>query len=124
MSTRCRIGIKNAKGSVESIYCHHDGYLQGGVGQMLYSHYKDEMQIHKLMDLGDISSLEETVEDTYDESYNAHGEDTHYSRHETVEEYVQCTKDIRYLYDDGLWYIYKEEKGPVLIDYDLIKIGY
>ena len=44
MSTRCRIGIKNTYNSVSSIYCHHDGYVEG-VGKTLdkYWNNKDEI---------------------------------------------------------------------------------
>ncbi len=57
MSTRCRIGIKNENGTITSIYCHHDGYVEGGVGEMLVTNYKDESKIRKLMELGDMSAL-------------------------------------------------------------------
>ena len=56
MSTRCRIGIKNKNGTILSIYCHHDGYVEH-VGKILFDNYKDETKIRKLMKLGDISSL-------------------------------------------------------------------
>lgn len=57
MSTNCRIGIENKDGTITSIYCHHDGYMEGGVGERLVVHYTDEAKVKKLMELGDISSL-------------------------------------------------------------------
>ena len=57
MSTRARIGIENKDGTITSIYCHHDGYLAGGVGETLVVNYKDENKVGRLMELGDISSL-------------------------------------------------------------------
>lgn len=48
MSTRCFIGIQNKDKTITSIYCHHDGYIQGGVGEILFNHYKDEDKIRKL----------------------------------------------------------------------------
>ena len=57
MSTNCRIGIENKDGTITSIYCHHDGYMEGGVGERLVVHYTDEAKIKKLMELGDLSSL-------------------------------------------------------------------
>ena len=56
MSTRCRIGIQNQDGTITSVYCHHDGYLEH-VGNILVKHYTDESKIRKLMELGDMSSL-------------------------------------------------------------------
>jgi len=57
MSTRCRIGIKNKDGTITSIYCHHDGYVKGGVGEKLVNHYKTSEKIYALMSLGDLDSL-------------------------------------------------------------------
>jgi hypothetical protein len=56
MSTRSRIGIQNQDGSVNSIYCHFDGYPEG-VGSTLQEHYSDRDKLQKLIELGDISSL-------------------------------------------------------------------
>jgi hypothetical protein len=41
MSTRSRIAIENHHGTVTSIYCHFDGYLEG-VGKKLFNHYDRE----------------------------------------------------------------------------------
>lgn len=68
MSTRCRIGVELPNGKIKSIYCHHDGYLSW-VGKMLKEHYQDYQKVLKLVELGDISSLHETVEETYPDSY-------------------------------------------------------
>lgn len=59
MSTRSLIGIQNANGSIDFIYCHHDGYLSY-VGKKLVNHYRDEETIRKLLNLGDMSSLGDT----------------------------------------------------------------
>jgi hypothetical protein len=56
MATRSRIGIQNLDGSVNSIYCHFDGYPEG-VGTTLKEHYSDRDELQKLIELGDISSL-------------------------------------------------------------------
>ena len=68
MSTRGRIGVELPNGTVKSIYVHHDCYLSY-VGKMLKEHYQDYQKVLKLVELGDISSLHETVEDTYPDSY-------------------------------------------------------
>lgn len=56
MSTRSRIGIQNKDGSIESIYCHFDGYYEG-VGRMLVENYTDESTVRELISLGNLSSL-------------------------------------------------------------------
>ena len=61
MSTRSRIGMVKADGSVVSIYCHHDGYLSY-VGDTLLKHYTDRAKVESLISLGDISSLHENVD--------------------------------------------------------------
>lgn len=60
MSTRSRIGIQDADGSIRSIYCHFDGYLNG-VGQTLFDSYTDPAKVEALIALGDLSSLDDEV---------------------------------------------------------------
>ncbi len=56
MATRSRIGIENENGTVTSIYCHWDGYIENN-GVILHKHYKEREKVQKLIDLGSISSL-------------------------------------------------------------------
>ena len=63
MATRSRIGIENADGTVSSIYCHWDGYPEG-VGTTLKNYYSDRDLLNELIDLGDISSLDSTINET------------------------------------------------------------
>lgn len=55
MSTRSRIAFEHDR-KFESIYCHHDGYLEY-VGRKLQKYYNDPVKVRALMKLGDISSL-------------------------------------------------------------------
>ncbi len=108
MATRSRIAIENQDGTVTSIYCHFDGYLEG-VGKKLFNHY-DREKTEKLMELGDISVLGESTLDTIaycrDRGEDLHS--THYLKVEDLfengfrsgEEYVYC------LTKDGVWLIY------------------
>ena len=133
MSTRCRIGIENKDGTITSIYCHHDGYLEG-VGEILVNHYKAEEKIRKLMELGDMSSLgTEPVENlrgwenpglgttdwtkAYKELhpenqcviYRTRGEDCTAKTHKSIEEYQKYSRDCwgeyTYLFRDGEWFV-------------------
>ena len=133
MSTRSRIGIENKNGTITSIYCHHDGYLEG-VGKILVNHYKAEEKIRKLMELGDISSLgTEPVENlrgwenpgfgttdwmkAYKELrqenqcviYKTRGEDCPAKTHKSIEEYQKYSRDCwgeyAYLFKDGEWFV-------------------
>lgn len=60
MGTRCRIGIRNADDSVDSIYCHWDGYPEYN-GKILVEHYQDEAKIRDLIGLGNLSTLGEEI---------------------------------------------------------------
>lgn len=133
MSTRCRIGIENKNGTITSIYCHHDGYLEG-VGEILVNHYKAEEKIRQLMELGDMSSLgTEPVENlrglenpgygttdwvkAYKELrpenqciiYKTRGEYCPAKIHNSIEEYQKYSRDCwgeyAYLFKDGEWFV-------------------
>ena len=56
MSTRSRIGMVLPDGTVESIYCHMDGYLKHN-GLVLLDYYSDPAKLRKLLDLGGLSYL-------------------------------------------------------------------
>jgi hypothetical protein len=56
MSTNSHIGIINLDGTVETIYCHFDGYIDG-VGKTLFHYYYTENKVRELLTLGSLSSL-------------------------------------------------------------------
>lgn len=69
MGTHSRIGKSLPDGKVRSIYCHYDGYVQGGVGEDLLTHYQDESKIDALLDLGNLSGIGKEIgekQDFYD----------------------------------------------------------
>jgi hypothetical protein len=114
MATRSRIAIENQDGTVDSIYCHFDGYISS-VGKTLFNHY-DQEKLRKLIELGDISVLGESTIDTV--AYcRDRGEDLHFKTFKDVEdlfengfnsgeEYVYC------LPKDGVW-VFKSYSGDV-----------
>ena len=61
MATRSHIGIKNSDGTIDYIYCHWDGYPSHN-GEILVNNYTTRESINQLLDLGDLSSLDETIE--------------------------------------------------------------
>ena len=117
MATRSRIAIENESGIVNSIYCHFDGYVDG-VGKTLFNHY-DKEKLQKLIELGDISSLGESTEDTV--AYcRDRGEDLHSTGYLNVEglfelgfgssvEFVYC------LNRDGIWLVCEDTSSNVEI---------
>lgn len=106
MSTRSRIGAIDENGMIHSIYCHFDGYPLG-VGNILYNHYNSEEKIFELLSLGDISSLEETIEKT-NAYHRDRGEDLHFELSENEKEYLEINsgQEYTYLYKNNKWYIF------------------
>ena len=60
MATRSTIAIELTDGTVKQVYSHWDGYLSWN-GRLLLENYSDPKVLEDLINLGDISSLRETV---------------------------------------------------------------
>ena len=60
MSTRSRIGILNANGSTDTVYCHSNGYPEHQM-PILTAHYNTVEKVEDLLDLGDLSILKEKI---------------------------------------------------------------
>lgn len=107
MSTRCEIGIMLNDGTIEAAYCHHDGYLDGGVGEVLWQHYNGDDEIkrfNKAWDLvkgGAMSSIGHNPDDC--ERYNDSQKNIIYKNEA---EYLENFGDIeyRYLFKNHKWY--------------------
>jgi len=97
MATRSRIAIENENGTVTSIYCHFDGYLSG-VGKTLFEHY-DREKTEKLMELGDISVLNESTESTI-AYHRDRNEDLNFTTFPNVEDLFD------YGFESGVEYVY------------------
>ena len=120
MGTSSRIGKLLPDGKVKAITCHYDGYVSGGVGEDLLTHYKDESKIDSLLELGNLSALGKEIgekQDFYDfpsQDPNwclAYGRDRGEKRMEAktipLEEF-QSDKNWCYLYlfKEGEWFFY------------------
>lgn len=59
MSTRCVIGYENKDGSFTFSYCHHDGYVEKGVGvgYELVTSYNSHLRAQWLVNNGNMSSI-------------------------------------------------------------------
>lgn len=125
MSTRSRIGLVRKDGTILSIYCHNDGYLDAphGVGFKLYKHYQDTKKIEALLELGDISELDEHiapppgVTHRFDGpkvegvvvAYGQKGTKAQISK--TVEDFEKLHEEYNYLFKDGKWFVTPEGEG-------------
>ena len=97
MGTRSTIAIEFADGSVSQVYCHWDGYLDNN-GQILETHYTDPFKVRDLVELGDFSSLRETVAETKESAYSQRGEDCEARRYKDTDEYFDCCQQEEYDY--------------------------
>ena len=107
MGTRSRIAIQNQDGTLNSIYCHWDGYPSHN-GAILKESYKEEARVRELISLGSLSSLAPKIsadEDT-PHSFNSpqEGVCVFYGRdrgeeevgpatHKTLDELIECAGD-------------------------------
>lgn len=111
MSTRSYIGIINRDNSVETIYCHFDGYPSWN-GKLLLNHWNTEDRVRELLKLGNLSRLGREVgekhpfdkhdyESGWCRAYGRdHGEtDQEATKHTTVADACRyCDEDYSYLF--------------------------
>ena len=138
MSTRSEIGIQNADGTIESVYCHWDGYPAHN-GHILFKHYTIETKVRELIKYGGLSILRENItpavrtKHTFEESqkdvcvyYNRDRsekwEDVKPCIHSNIEEWGEEIskgwQDYLYLFKNNKWYFaeivyYGEGKNKV-----------
>ena len=118
MSTRSRIAIENQDGTVTSIYCHWDGYTSG-VGRTLNQHYNTKDKVEVLIELGNLSSLDKTLETTVAYARDR-GEDSHQATYSNVEELFEdgFGDIVEYVYcftKDGIWLVGTLESDDIVV---------
>lgn len=64
MATRSTISIQNMDKTVTGVYCHNDGYLDHN-GRILQDHYTDEASVRALIELGNLSVLGSTPDNSF-----------------------------------------------------------
>jgi hypothetical protein len=117
MATRSRIAIENQDGSVTSIYCHWDGYIKSN-GVILNEKYNTKDKVEALIALGDISSLDETIDRTV-AYHRDQDDDLIQTPFNNVEELFEdgFRSGVEYIYcftKDGIWLV--NELGSVNVD--------
>jgi hypothetical protein len=118
MGTRSTIAVKHLDGSVSQIYCHWDGCLEHN-GKILTEHYATQELAEALVALGDMSSLDKSIEcpegHTFDTSIR--GYSVFYGRDRGEEDCEACrfadgaefirnrqSQQYDYIFADGSWY--------------------
>lgn len=105
MATRSAIGFMRNDGTVRAVYAHWDGYLSH-VGKILIENY-DLLGVDDLCDLGDISSLGETIEDTVFYGRDRNEDDVEAHEFASEQEFVDWYDDSEFFYliKDDKWYV-------------------
>jgi hypothetical protein len=112
MATRSTIAVQNEDGTVERIYCHWDGYLDG-VGDTLATSF-DSLELAKaVVALGDCSVVSGACNISEIESYHGKGEpfdDVAPKKFANLKEYKQSIADgegqeYNYIFTKGEWYL-------------------
>ena len=114
MATRSRIAIENQDGSVTSIYCHWDGHIETN-GVILNENYTTKDKVEELIALGDLSSLDVTIDRTVAYARD-NGEDLNQKPFSNVEDLFEdgFSSGVEYVYcftKDGFWLV--NELGSV-----------
>ena len=109
MSTRSYIGVLGPEGpnpTVKFIYCHWDGNPEHN-GLMLAKNFDTPYKVDKLLELGDISALGETLNKTVAYRRNLKKNDGNDAVTVPLRNYI-TDRDVayKYLYVDGEWKCY------------------
>ena len=105
MGTRSTIALEYADGSVGQVYCHWDGYLSNN-GKILLNNYADPFKVRELLDNGDMSSLDTSVDGC--SFYKERGEDCPQRMYKDYAEFRREAQGEEYNYilrRDGNWYV-------------------
>ena len=117
MSTRSLVGVLRGDDLVEYIYCHFDGYVDGGVGEALALAYNNEAMINELIKEGDHSCIGLGKR----ESYRSRGETDVDARYISLEGYQNLVhfmvSEFIYLFQENEWF-FKSDKSQ---DWQLVK---
>jgi hypothetical protein len=116
MATRSRIAIETQDGII-SIYCHWDGHIETN-GKILFENY-DREKTEQLIALGNISSLDTTIETTiaYHRDWK---EDLMQKLYLDVEDYMDYGFEVgeEYIYcltKDNIWIVNKMGSNNVAV---------
>jgi len=133
MSTRSRIGIELADGSILSVYHHYDSYPEW-LGRILNTHYNTKEKAAELIDGGDMSScwtnerwsndlLDRHKEEYGPQYYSQRGEDSPPRLDSDLCEYLlpDNSEEYAYVFRNGEWVCYNmnqfdDSKLPEIVE--------
>jgi hypothetical protein len=125
MATRSSIAVQHEDGTISSVYCHWDGYLEH-VGKMLVDHYASQELAETLVSGGAISQLQKRIAPVSAAHNFAHpekdvtvfyardrGEELKVNKFDNIEMY-RLTNDWQeydYIFRKGAWQLWRGKFG-------------
>ena len=115
MATRSSVSTITKDG-IKAIYIHWDGYI-GGVGKTLYNNYMNQEKIEELINIGDMSSLAETIEESSKSCYRDSPPKTlrDWNFHELYNNFGEGL-DYHYFWNGHQWYVLDRNTLPDLVE--------
>lgn len=117
MSTRSTVGAIQRNGLIKAIYVHFDGY-PSGVGYTLKKFYNTAEKVEELLNLGDLSSLGESIGEKQNPASRVSGSCLAYGRDygerntsasyfPSINKWIRYFEDAQYayLFNGGVWEI-------------------
>ena len=120
MATRSLIAYRTPAGTIRSVYCHYDGYIEHN-GRILEEHYGSLDRISRLVSPGCISSLcskksPETENHTFGDperdctvfyswDRNESYEDNMPSEYSSGDQWLKHAVEFNYLFEKGQWFV-------------------
>lgn len=111
MSTRSSITVKKDD-KYATIYCHFDGYVSGGVGEMLQDCYNSQELAESIINQGDCSSLEETI---FASTFYARDRDEDGVEARIYDNPWQEKQEYNYLWNGKRWFVAHGSDKPITI---------
>jgi len=115
MATRSTIALEFEDGTIKQIYAHWDGYLEGN-GEILLNHYKTPTDVAALIGMGDLSSLDTTLEATtfYARDRGETGVDAR--QFSDIEDYNRNgdSQEYNYIMREGVWHVDRGDQRELI----------
>ena len=112
MATRSTISLLTNVGTIVTVYCHWDGYLEHN-GKILHDHYTTMANVQDLLSLGAISALDKDIIDTvyYYRDREQSWETSKPGLYSNWEYFINnmYAEEFNYIFADGEWYLIQGE---------------
>jgi hypothetical protein len=123
MGTRSTISIERHDGTVSTVYCHWDGYYEHN-GKMLLEHYDTAAKVEALITMGDISSLDSTIEKCIFYMRDREETECEADEYDSFEKFSDSfgkygKQEYNYLFSENVWLtrMYDDSEWTMLLEH-------